>query len=350
MRSLNLIIIILFISSYPLTSAYAFFDKDIHLLTMQDGLVDNTVTCIYKDEDGFMWFGTNNGLSRYDGKAIKNFSPLETSIPVEEIVKLSGDYLGIVAGSRLYCFNRKQECFIPAVLEQKTEGVSALRLLPVDDTSFWAISGDKLQLYQWEEHALQSEYPGSLHIKLQKEFKLLSEKGESFSAICSDEGGGLCLATNSGYLLLFHPDNPQSYSKVLLEAEKPVRVTSILCKDEIVWISTISRGIIRYHKQNRRIDRLSYDATAKENQLSHTDVYQVIPIDNNRYLAVTWSGYTLLMPDKEHPQKLTTEIYNNTASQVQQNLETRMISAYYDPNGVLWIGTNGGGVMCSDLR
>ncbi len=56
------------------------------------------------------------------------------------------------------------------------------------------------------------------------------------------------------------------------------------------------------------------------------------------------------MPDKEHPQKLTTEIYNNTASQVQQNLETRMISAYYDPNGVLWIGTNGGGVMCSDLR
>ena len=125
MRSLNLIIIILFISSYPLTSAYAFFDKDIHLLTMQDGRVDNTVTCIYKDEDGFMWFGTNNGLSRYDGKAIKNFSPLETSIPVEEIVKLSGDYLGIVAGSRLYCFNRKQECFIPAVLEQKTEGVSA---------------------------------------------------------------------------------------------------------------------------------------------------------------------------------------------------------------------------------
>ena len=27
-----------------------------------------------------------------------------------------------------------------------------------------------------------------------------------------------------------------------------------------------------------------------------------------------------------------------------------MISAYYDPNGLLWIGTNGGGVMYSDLR
>lgn len=112
MKHLNLIVIILFIGSYPLISAYAFFDKDVRLLTMQDGLVDNTVSCIYKDVDGFMWFGTNNGLSRYDGKTIKNFSPLEISISVEEIVELSKDYLGIVAESRLYCFNRKQECFI----------------------------------------------------------------------------------------------------------------------------------------------------------------------------------------------------------------------------------------------
>lgn len=47
------------------------FDRDIRLLTMQDGLADNTITSIYKDRDGFMWFGTNNGLSRYDGKLIK---------------------------------------------------------------------------------------------------------------------------------------------------------------------------------------------------------------------------------------------------------------------------------------
>lgn len=349
MKHLNLIVIILFIGSYPLISAYAFFDKDVRLLTMQDGLVDNTVSCIYKDVDGFMWFGTNNGLSRYDGKTIKNFSPLEISISVEEIVELSKDYLGIVAESRLYCFNRKQECFIPAIWEQKIRKVSVLRLLPMDDTSFWAISGDKLQLYQWKKQVFQSDHSGSLHIKLKKEFKLLFEKGESFSAICPD-GRGLCLATNSGYLLFFHPDNPQSCKKVVLEVEKPVGITSILCKDEIVWISTISHGIIRYHKQNHQVDRLSYDGTAKENQLSHTDVYQIVPIDDNRYLAVTWSGYTLLMPDKEYPQKLTTEIYNNTVSQVQQNLETRMIAAYYDPNGVLWIGTNGGGVMYSDLR
>ena len=70
---LNLILLVLIISSIPLVSVYAFFDKDIRLLTMQDGLADNTVSSICKDADGFMWFGTNNGLSRYDGKIIKNF-------------------------------------------------------------------------------------------------------------------------------------------------------------------------------------------------------------------------------------------------------------------------------------
>ena len=84
-KRLNLILLVL-ISSIPLVSVYAFFDKDIRLLTMQDGLADNTVSCICKDADGFMWFGTNNGLSRYDGKMIKNFSPMEMSVTVERIV------------------------------------------------------------------------------------------------------------------------------------------------------------------------------------------------------------------------------------------------------------------------
>ena len=63
MKRLNLFLFILF-CIYPFISGYGFFDKNVHLLTMQDGLADNTISSIYKDKDGFMWFGTNNGLSR----------------------------------------------------------------------------------------------------------------------------------------------------------------------------------------------------------------------------------------------------------------------------------------------
>jgi ligand-binding sensor domain-containing protein len=42
-------------------------------LDITNGLSDNQVNCIYKDEKGFMWFGTTSGLNRYDGNTFKVF-------------------------------------------------------------------------------------------------------------------------------------------------------------------------------------------------------------------------------------------------------------------------------------
>ena len=43
----------------------------ISYLTSDEGLSQNTVDCILKDSRGFMWFGTWNGLNRYDGYTFK---------------------------------------------------------------------------------------------------------------------------------------------------------------------------------------------------------------------------------------------------------------------------------------
>ena len=40
-------------------------------LEVKDGLSNNQVNAIYKDSNGFMWFGTASGLNRYDGYNIK---------------------------------------------------------------------------------------------------------------------------------------------------------------------------------------------------------------------------------------------------------------------------------------
>jgi ligand-binding sensor domain-containing protein len=44
-----------------------------HLSTAQ-GLSDNNVKCIFQDSRGFLWFGTQNGLNRYDGYTFKVFT------------------------------------------------------------------------------------------------------------------------------------------------------------------------------------------------------------------------------------------------------------------------------------
>ena len=42
-------------------------------LDIKNGLSDNQVNCIFKDQKGFMWFGTTSGLNRYDGNRFKIF-------------------------------------------------------------------------------------------------------------------------------------------------------------------------------------------------------------------------------------------------------------------------------------
>lgn len=46
-------------------------DVRVKFVTLQDGLPSNAVSDIYQDQKGFMWFSTNNGLARYDGKQMK---------------------------------------------------------------------------------------------------------------------------------------------------------------------------------------------------------------------------------------------------------------------------------------
>ncbi len=42
--------------------------------TISDGMVANPVRCIYQDSQGFIWIGTYEGLSRYDGYKFRNFT------------------------------------------------------------------------------------------------------------------------------------------------------------------------------------------------------------------------------------------------------------------------------------
>jgi ligand-binding sensor domain-containing protein len=43
------------------------------VLNSANGLASNAVNCVCKDHNGFLWIGTNNGLSRFDGKNVVNY-------------------------------------------------------------------------------------------------------------------------------------------------------------------------------------------------------------------------------------------------------------------------------------
>lgn len=59
----------------------------------KDGLAASTVYDMCQDRDGFMWFATENGLSRFDGKSFFNFT-VKDGLPDNEVLTLFPDQKG----------------------------------------------------------------------------------------------------------------------------------------------------------------------------------------------------------------------------------------------------------------
>ena len=93
-----------------------------------DGLSHNSVWAVMQDSEGFMWFGTNDGLNRFDGVHFKVFCRQvndTTSIGNNFIHCLLEDKSGhILVGTKegLYCYSRETESFKHISLNGKPVG------------------------------------------------------------------------------------------------------------------------------------------------------------------------------------------------------------------------------------
>lgn len=341
------IIVILFVIFYSLPG-YAFFEKDIRILTMQNGLADNTVSCIHKDRDGFMWFGTDNGLSRYDGKNIKNFSLDSLYMKVFHINETENGLLWVIADRRLFCFDRRMERFIPVRGAEKCARVQDI--LMQDDSSFWSISPDVLSFVLIDYKTDKGGNITEVNLTVEKEFPNLAGSDTDYMAFCQSPEGIIYIGTEKGNIITFDPATFHIIGKIDQFKEGKIHIVNLLYSEGCIWIATWVDGVICYNLKSGTYSQYSYNPEDKDRTLSHGDVYQVVPLSSEHYFVATWNGYTVLVPDKDNPTHLITKVYNNTASQLHRNLETRMISAYYDPEGIIWVGTQGGGVYASDLR
>jgi two-component sensor histidine kinase len=67
--------------------------------TVADGLPTDKVFCVYQDSEGFIWFGSDAGVIRYDGKEFQNFS-MEDGLSGNNVHSIKEDNTG-----RLWFFN-----------------------------------------------------------------------------------------------------------------------------------------------------------------------------------------------------------------------------------------------------
>ena len=85
-------------------------------LSNRDGLSNSQVGAILKDKNGYMWFGTQSGLNRFDGFRMKTFlfsNTNPTSIPNNSVSDVQQDYDGNIwvqtsVGYSIYNYNTEQ--------------------------------------------------------------------------------------------------------------------------------------------------------------------------------------------------------------------------------------------------
>src|SRR6185295_7919324 len=111
------------------------------------GLSESNVTCILQDSRGFMWFGTQDGLNKYDGynftvyrNDLRNSSSISSSI-ITEIMEDAEGNLWIATGGGLNKFQRETEKFVRYVHDKNNDhtisGDNVTSLLQDRQGSIW---------------------------------------------------------------------------------------------------------------------------------------------------------------------------------------------------------------------
>lgn len=121
--------------------------------TMEQGLSNNSVSGIVQDDDGFLWFGTEEGLNRYDGERFSSFfhDASGKGLPndhITQMVKLSGNRILIGSEKGLCVFHTRTHQFDPIPLPNR-EGQ-----LKTDDMIWFIFVDSKNQCWIATEFAV----------------------------------------------------------------------------------------------------------------------------------------------------------------------------------------------------
>ena len=206
-------------------------------VTVEQGLPHGAVTATAQDDEGFLWFGTQDGLCRFDGYGCRVFRhdpQREGSLPYNSVWALLVDRGGTLwLGNRsLVRFDAEKEIFEPIPLGEEAPQVHELM---EDRAGFLWVSTD-MGLYRYEPEGREvqgfradPENPDSLHNPL-------------VTAVYEDSTGALWVGTYAG---LHRFDASRGvFERFLAQPDEPGGLPNDLINDihedaeGILWIAT----------------------------------------------------------------------------------------------------------------
>ncbi len=195
--------------------------------TQNDGLLSNRITCITQDKLGYLWFGSNKGLTRFDGSDFKNFTK-KHGISANYISALSSNTDSLFIGSPNSFSIRRNNSF------KFIENKKIFCISPIKKTVF--IGTDK-GIYR-----LAKGFLAPLRTNFQIDLNQVND--------IQFDGKNYWVATNKALWKIDYLRDPKSIDRI-----ETGNFTSILLLKDKVIASTFNKGIKIIH--DKKISTIS---------------------------------------------------------------------------------------------
>lgn len=308
------------------------FDLKFERIGREQGLTDNTVLSILQDRHGFMWFGTMDGLFRFDGygMTVYKYDPLDsTSLGNNNVFALLEDHTGTLwvgtAAGGLNRFDRKTEQFIRYKhIPDDPSSMSA----DVVSALFEDRNGD-LWAGTWSGLNKIDLTTGEITPYINNPGDPASMSPHWIRSICEDSSGSIWVGTDGGISCLDR--NSSKFTHFVEDPKDPYSLSSngtTVIKDIMgtLWIGTWS-GLDRFDDKTERFNNFPVGA-------------RVTSICEGRR-GVLWIGTDRHLLFFDRMTGRFTEIVLDPAKPINSNSDA-IQTIYEDRTGTLWIGTING--------
>ena len=372
-------------------------------LTVEDGLSQSSVTCIFQDSKGFMWFGTQDGLNKYDGynfKIFKNNPSDSTSLTDNFIFSIYEDqsdilYIETQSGT-LHQYKPRSESFqivymdslnlkrakvstVGAMFQESSgikwtgglgsgTGLKRLDIKTGKTTLFKHDSADPYSLSDDKVYSVYKDRSGNLWVGTFSGLDRLDELTGNFFhyrndpddpnslpdnwvwPIYEDSRGNLWVGTVRGGLGMFDPGS-NSFFNYKNDPNDPTSINDNFVfsiyedRSGLIWIGTNLGGISYFNPSTQDFEHYKHNPENK-NSLSDDVILSMLLDRNGSYWIGTRNGG---LNKLDYNSKKFIHYYNDPINSNSLNSNS-IQSLLEDRSGVIWIGSYSNGLDSFDPK